>query len=144
MAHVVQVFRFFKQNSEQTVSRDYFTHYISLWLILISQTSFIFAQYFSLLQWKTRADCPNTFKHVGLLDITFHICLHVVQLWCFPEDEVSMSFSWMSSRSSEMLFLHLVKITGRDRPNKHASATECTNSIVVTCFFRSQAVFILI
>lgn len=60
---------------------------------------------------------------------------HVIQPWQSSEDEASMSLSWMSACSFETIPLHLVKITASDGPNKRASATECTNSVVVTCFF---------
>lgn len=51
----------------------------------------------------------------------------------------------MSACSSETPLPHLVKITASKMGRASAtSAAECTNSIVVTCFFRSQAAFILV
>lgn len=51
----------------------------------------------------------------------------------------------MSACSSETPLPHLVKITASEMGRASAtSAAECTNSIVVTCFFRSQAAFILV
>lgn len=89
-------------------------------------------------------DSSSVFIQDISLCTSFVCSSHVVRLWrCQGQHEFTMDVC-----SSVMLLLHLVKITAGDGPNKCASATECKNSIVVTCFsfffFRSQAVFMLI